>query len=200
MPLFSLIPHQYHLPMVRLTALLCTALTLPLAAQLGPAPTTQSIDPLAPPRQVITNPLNQPTVTPGQLLLLDLDLRFSKDVETRGGKAFRDWFALDGVVLNNGKAPVLGFRAITADTDWDPKTYQLTWTTEGAQMGPSNDMGFTWGRYVSHAKDKTGNPIDTAGRYITVWKKIEDGKWKVAMDASANDAPLAGSCCTLPKP
>ncbi len=186
--------------MIRFIALSCIMLTLPLAAQFSPAPASQSIDPLAPPQRLLNNPLSQPTLSPGVLLLLDLDQRFSKDVETRGGKAFVDWFALDGVTLNNGKAAVLGFRSITAEANWDPKQYQLSWTTEGAKIGPSNDMGFTWGRYTGHSKDGKGEPIILAGRYITVWKKIEDGKWKVAMDASANDAPPAGSCCTLPAP
>lgn len=184
--------------MVRHLALLLTALPFSLAAQNLPS-AAPGLDPLAPQRQVIT-PLSQPTVTPGQLSLLQLDEQFSNDVLKRGGKAFRDWFALDGVILNNGKAPILGFTNITAQANWDPKEYQLSWTTEGAQMSSSNDMGFTWGRYVGHAKDKTGHGIDTAGRYITVWKKIENGKWKVAMEASANDAPPAGSCCTLPAP
>ena len=26
-------------------------------------------------------------------------------------------------------------------------------------MGPSNDMGFTWGHYESRAKDSNGQPI-----------------------------------------
>ncbi len=188
--------------MLRLTALLALV-ALPLAAQIGtipgsPRPTT--LDPLAPERQIITSPLGQPTLSPAVLLLLDLDQRFAKDVEAHGGRAFADWMALDGVILNNGKAAVLGFSAATAQAKWDPKEYQLTWSTEGAQMGPSNDMGFTWGRYVGHSKDKNGEPIETAGRYITVWKKIENGKWKVAMDGSANDAPPSGACCTLPRP
>jgi ketosteroid isomerase-like protein len=192
--------------MIRLAALLCATLTLPLAAppliaQLGTLPVARSpLDPSGQQRQVITNPLAQPTLSPGVLELLQLDQKFSKDVETRGGIAFHDWMALDGVTLNNGKAAVLGFSAVTAQANWSPKEYQLSWTTEGAQMSSANDMGFTWGRYVGHSKDKKGEPIETSGRYITVWKKIENGKWKVAMDASANDAPLAGSCCILPKP
>ena len=172
-------------------------LTVPAIAQFN---RPQRVDPLAPQPQVITSPLNEPTLSPGVLTLLDLESRFSKDVETRGGAAFRDWIALDAVTLNNGKAAVLGFRQITAQANWDPKEYQLSWAIEGAQMGPSNDMGFTWGRYTGHSKDKNGAPIETSGRYISVWKKIEDGKWKVAMDASANDAPLTGSCCSLPNP
>jgi ketosteroid isomerase-like protein len=38
------------------------------------------------------------------------------------------------------------------------------------------------------------------GRYMTVWKKMADGSWKVAMDASANEPPQAGECCVVPKP
>ena len=189
--------------MVHYIVLLCILSALPLAAQIGTipgGPRVTPLDPLAPQRQMITNPLAQPTLSPGVLLLLDLDQRFSKDVETRGGKAFAEWMALDGVILNNGKAAILGFSAVTAQAQWSPKSYQLRWSTEGAQMGPSNDMGFTWGRYTGHSKDKNGAPLELSGRYITVWKKIENGKWKVAMDGSANDAPPAGSCCSLPTP
>jgi ketosteroid isomerase-like protein len=147
-----------------------------------------------------TNPLAQPTLSPGVLLLLELEGRFSNDVANGGGKAFSTWFTDDAVTLNNGSPAVLGRTAIAAQAQWDPKTYQLTWTPQGAQMGPSNDMGFTWGHYEGHSKDKNGEPITTSGRYFTVWKKLPDGTWKVALDASSNEPPAAGECCSLPKP
>lgn len=178
--------------MVRIAALLCFTLTLPLTAQSGTSAAGVRIDPLATQKQIATMPLSPANLPPETLQLLELDQHFSKDVEKRGGIAFRDWIALDGVILNNGKAAILGFTAATAQANWDPKQYQLSWSTEGAQMGPSKDMGFTWGRYVSHAKDKDGKPLETSGRYITIWKKIENGKWKVAMEASADDAPPVG--------
>lgn len=131
---------------------------------------------------------------------MELDGRFEKSVEAGGGKAFASWFANDAVILSNGKPAVMGHAAITAQAQWDPKTYQLTWTPEGAQMGPSNDMGFTWGHYEGHSKDKNGQPVTVSGRYFTVWKKLPDGTWKVALDASADAPPTSGECCTLPKP
>ena len=67
-------------------------------------------------------------------------------------------------------------------------------------MGPSNDMGFTWGHYEGHSKDKNGEPVVITGRYFTVWKKMPDGTWKVALDASADEPPATGECCVLPKP
>jgi ketosteroid isomerase-like protein len=157
-------------------------------------------DSLAKGPNAISSPLIQPTVSAGSLLLLELDGRFSQAVATGGGKVFASWFADDGVTLNNGKPPVMGRTAIAASAHWDPKTYQLTWVAQGAQMGPSNDMGFTWGRYEGRSQDKNGQPVVISGRYMTVWKKMADGNWKVALDASADEPPAAAECCALPKP
>jgi ketosteroid isomerase-like protein len=131
-----------------------------------------------------------PTLTAGQLELLRLEGAFSDAVAQGGGKAFASWFADDAVTLNNGKPAILGRTAIAATADWDPRTYQLTWYAEGAQMGPSHDTGFTWGHYDATTREKTGKPLTLSGRYITFWKKVH-GQWKVALDASANDAPAA---------
>ncbi len=146
------------------------------------------------------SPVVAPTLSPGVLQLLELEGRFSQAVEEGGGKAFATWFADDAVTLNNGKPAVLGRGAIAQQATWDAKQYTLSWVAQGAQMGPSNDMGFTWGQYTGKAKDRNGEPIVTTGRFITVWKKLRTGEWKVAMDASADDAPGAGDCCALPKP
>jgi ketosteroid isomerase-like protein len=148
--------------------------------------------------QEAPNPLIDPTANPGKVLLFDLEARFAKDVKQRGGAAFADWFAEDGVALNNGQAPAIGRVAIAKSANWDPKVYQLTWTPTDAQMGPSGDMGYTWGHFEGHSKDAAGNPVTTSGRYITVWRKQADGSWKVALDAGANEPAAAGDCCKLP--
>ena len=146
------------------------------------------------------SPLTQPARSPGVLFLFDLERRFGAAVAADGGKAFADWFADDAVTLNNGKPAVLGRGNIAAQTRWSPKEYQLTWAPEGGQMMPSNDAGYTWGRYEGHGRDKQGGEVVTSGRYITLWKKTANGDWKVALDASANEPPDAGACCVLPKP
>jgi ketosteroid isomerase-like protein len=191
-----------------LSLLLCAVSVCPLAAQNTPAaiPVVPGsiAGPAAPAYGTLpnpgSNPLTQPTLTPGALFLLELEGRFGKAVADGGGKAFGSWFADDAVTLNNGRPPVLGRAAIAAQAQWDPKTYQLTWVAQGAQMGPSNDMGFTWGHYEGRSKDKNGEPVVMTGRYMTIWKKLPDGTWKVALDASANEPPAAGECCALPKP
>jgi ketosteroid isomerase-like protein len=150
--------------------------------------------------QPAPNPLTQPTLTPGMTHLMELETQFAAAVAAGGGGAFASWFADEGVTLANGRPPVIGREAIAAEALWDPKDYQLTWTAEGAQMGPSNDMGFTWGHYDGTGKDALGQPVTHSGRYMTVWKKMPDGSWKVVLDASADEPPDPGSCCALPKP
>jgi ketosteroid isomerase-like protein len=142
------------------------------------------------------NLLTNPAITPAEQFLYQLDEKFAAETAKGGGAAFASWFAPDAVTLANGKAPVVGHDAIAAQATWTPQTYQLTWTPEGARLGPSGDMGFTWGHYQGVSKDAEGNPVTTTGRYITVWKKQPDGQWKVALDAS-NDGPPE-DCCRLP--
>jgi len=146
------------------------------------------------------NPLTQPDLSPEVIQLLELEAKFSDDVAANGGSAFAKWFAEDGVTLANGRGAVIGKAAIAAQARWDPKQYQLTWIAQGARMGPSNDMGFTWGHYDSVAKDVHGETVKTSGRYMTVWRKMQDGSWKVQMESSAEEPQDPGACCTLPKP
>ncbi len=134
------------------------------------------------------SPLTMPTLSPGEIELVKLEGQFSDATIAGGGKAFAAWFAEDGVTLQNGKPPVRGRAAIAAAAVWDPKDYQLAWYAEGAQMSPGGNSGFTWGHYTATAKDKNGQPVTLSGRNITVWKKVA-GQWKVALEASADDAP-----------
>jgi ketosteroid isomerase-like protein len=171
--------------------LLCVfALLLPatLVAQAAPAPAPAPA--LKPPAAAATLPqiipLSIDQLPPGTLELLKLEGEFSDSVEKGGGKAFVSWFADDGVTLNNGKPVVLGKFHIAQTANWDPKDYQLSWYAQGAQMAPSGDAGFTWGHYDAQTKDKDGLPITQSGRYFTFWKKV-NGKWKVALDASAEE-------------
>jgi ketosteroid isomerase-like protein len=206
MQYFSSIPESKSMPNInilntlrKMTGVGGIATFALLSALSASAQSPTPFDPFSHPN-VQSSPLSQPTLSAGALLLLELEGRFAQAVAAGGGKAFASWFADDAVTLSNGLAPVLGHSSIASHADWDPKVYQLTWVPQGAQMGPSNDMGFTWGHYEGRSKDKNGQPVITSGRYFTVWKKLPDGNWKVAMDASANEPPDAGECCTLPKP
>lgn len=175
--------------MPRLFAARLSTLPLGLALLVSAAAAQQpSVPAPAPADKHTLIPMPMPAIPPGALELMKLEGDFENAVAKGGGKAFASWFAEDAVTLNNGQPAVQGQRAIAAQANWDPKSYQLTWYPEGAQMGPSGDTGFTWGHYEAKGQDTKGQPTTSSGRYITFWKKV-NGRWKVALDASANDAP-----------
>lgn len=171
--------------------LLCTtAALLPagLRCQMLEPPATSSIP----------NPMADPTMKAGKAFLFDLEAKFAKDVAARGGAGFADWFAEDGVALGNGAAPLIGKVAIAHSASWSPQVYRLTWNPTDGVMGPSGDMGYTWGHYEGHSKDANGNPVTTSGRYMTIWRKQPDGSWKVILDAGSSEPAESGDCCRLP--
>ena len=177
--------------------LLISALMSMLISVLTPiAASAQLLEPSA--QSSAPNPLTDTTVKPGKVLLYELEARFAKDVAARGGAAFADWFAEDGVALGNGAAPKIGKISIAKSANWSPNDYQLTWTPTDALMGPSGDMGYTWGHFEGRSKDSHGNPVLTSGRYITMWRREPDGNWKVVLDGGANEPAGAGDCCKLP--
>ena len=182
---------------LRGTVFLGAVLTGLLAAGGSGMVYAQLLEPGAPAQA--PNPLTDSTVNPGKMLLFDLEARFAKDVAARGGPGFASWFADDGVLLGNGAAPIIGKVAIEKSSTWSPKDYQLTWTPTDAVMGPSGDIGYTWSLYQGHSKDASGNPVNTSGRFITIWRKQPDGSWKVALDAGADAPAGAGDCCKLPE-
>jgi len=177
----------------------CGVIVLALLAGAGMGVAWGQLDfPAGSTAQPAPNPLTDTTVNPGKMILFDLEARFQKDVAAHGGAGFVSWFADDGVLLGNGKAPLMGKVAIAQSTTWSPKDYQLTWTPTDAVMGPSGEIGYTWSHYEGRSKDANGNPVVTSGRFITIWRKEPDGSWKVALDAGANDPAEAGDCCRLP--
>jgi ketosteroid isomerase-like protein len=174
------------------------ASALPLAAALLAVPGASAQLPLNPLAKPSANPLTDPTLSPGVAFLFNLEAKFAAETASGGGKAFASWFADDAVTLANKEAAVIGKAKIAANALWDPRQYQLTWTPEGGQLSPGGDMGFTWGRYEGAFKDQNGNPVKTTGRYMTVWRKMPDGSWKVVLDSSNEEPAAAGDCCKVP--
>lgn len=121
--------------------------------------------------------------------LLKMEAEFQKATAERGWDGYVSYFAEDGVELPNGESAVKGKQAVRKSLgDWTPGM-SLTWTPAGAGMAASGDLGYTYGEYTLKSKDKDGHPVVRYGKYMTVWKKQNDGNWKVAADMGNNSPP-----------
>ncbi len=71
----------------------------------------------------------------------------------------------------------------------DPN-FSLTYIPTRVEVSKSGDMAFTQGPYKMSFSDYKGNKFTDEGKYLTVWRKQADGKWKAVEDTMNSDLPL----------
>ena len=69
----------------------------------------------------------------------------------------------------------------------------IGWKTTKVEVSKSGDLAYTTGTYELTMNDASGKPINDRGKYVEVWKKQTDGKWKVVADIWNSDLPLTPS-------
>lgn len=121
---------------------------------------------------------------PDEDVLKKIDLEFSDYSKLYGAKdAFLKYLDDNGVMLRRNNYPFVGrekiISAVFAD---DNGGYTLTWTPLFADITSSGDFGYTYGTWNLDSKDDNGNPVNTKGTYVTIWKKDSAGNWKFVMD------------------
>lgn len=121
--------------------------------------------------------------------LLSTDTEFSDFALENGvGAAFVEYADTNAVMLPAGGSPVKGIEQVKAGFEGYKSILQ--WKPEFADVSASGDLGYTWGKYVSTSKDADGNFHKSYGKYLSVWKKQTDGRWRWVLDiGNSNPAP-----------
>lgn len=120
--------------------------------------------------------------------LVEADRRFAASVQRHGLAGWITAFAPSGRMIADGQSYLgpEGIRRamlpVLADT-----TFSITWDPIYAEVAASGDLGYTVGRYeqTSRVADET---VVNSGKYLTVWRRQEDGSWKVKADIGNPDA------------
>jgi uncharacterized protein (TIGR02246 family) len=58
------------------------------------------------------------------------------------------------------------------------------------EVSRSGDLAWGHGTYTRTMNDATGKPVTDKGKYVIVYKKQPDGKWKVVADIGNSDLPV----------
>lgn len=124
--------------------------------------------------------------------LLETDRAFAAaSVRDGAARAFRSFLADEALQFSGGSEPVRGNRAIyeQMSAGMDSLT-TLYWEPQEASVSRSADMGYTWGRYTVVREDHSGGSRRTAGTgmYVNVWRRQEDGSWKVVVDIGSSSS------------
>jgi ketosteroid isomerase-like protein len=115
--------------------------------------------------------------------LKQLEAEFMKTASDRGSQGYISYYADDSVEVPNGAPLIQGKAEIAKGMGFlDDKNNRLIWTPVGADISASADLGYTYGTFEFHSKNKEGNPTVDYGKYTSIWKLQKDGTWKVVLD------------------
>jgi len=112
------------------------------------------------------------------------DRAFAKATATKGVEGWVETFADDGAMLPAGLPIVRGHEAIRdlMSPAFESEGFEFHWEPEEADIAASGDIGYTIGRYERTVTGSDGTSNTTTGKYVSIWKRQEDGTWKVAVD------------------
>jgi uncharacterized protein (TIGR02246 family) len=66
----------------------------------------------------------------------------------------------------------------------------LSWQANKVEVSRSGDLAYVQGVYQMTSKDARGKVTTDNGKFVEVWKKQADGKWKTAADIFNSDLPI----------
>jgi ketosteroid isomerase-like protein len=67
----------------------------------------------------------------------------------------------------------------------------ISWKATKVGVAKSGDLGFVSGTYEITVNDGSGKPTTDKGKYVEVWEKQADGKWKCGTDTWNSDMPAS---------
>ena len=117
--------------------------------------------------------------------LMDADRAFAAETAARGLEGWMSYYTDDAVRVALGDRGIAGLDGIR---DYDAalfadSTTRLVWEPTDGGVFEDGTYGFTTGR---SAMVRPGTP-DTLwkGRYVTLWRRGPDGRWRVILDTGA---------------
>jgi ketosteroid isomerase-like protein len=118
--------------------------------------------------------------------LRQTDLNFSRDTGERGLEAWLSYFDDKAGLV---EADVKGKDALRAYYSklFARKDLIFAWSPTEVKVFQSGKLGYTSGRYRMAFTAPNGARVSQTGSYLTVWRRHEDGKWKIVSDFGSPD-------------
>jgi ketosteroid isomerase-like protein len=126
--------------------------------------------------------------------LLNTDREWSRIASTGRNADSVVAFWTDDARVSMPNAPVVRGKAALHDMVaglYAAPGFQIKWTPETAVVASSGDLGYTTGTNELSVPDSTGKVSKMVGRYITVWRRDAEGRWRCIEDYSTPSPPEA---------
>ena len=133
--------------------------------------------------------------TKAQQTLREADAAWSKAAESKELDKTVSYYSDDATVLPPNAAAATtkeAIRKIWQDMLASPGV-AISWKATKVKVAKSGDLGFISGTYEFNMNDASGKPVTDKGKYVEVWEKQTDGKWKCGTDTWNSDLPASAS-------
>ena len=123
--------------------------------------------------------------------LLETDRAWAKHASAGAVDSVLSYWTEDAVVVSPGQPTYSGKAAIRqmVTASMSVPGFRINWTPQKAVISRSGDMGYTVGTNELTVPDPTGKLETNKGRYLAVWRKDADGKWRCVEDYASTSAP-----------
>lgn len=115
-----------------------------------------------------------------------------KDWQAKDADKITSHYAPDAVLMITNLPAANGSDAIksTVGTTLKDPHVSLTFNPTVVVLAKSDDMAYVQGVYtMTFTEPRTGSTLIEKGKYLTVYKKQDDGSWKIVEDIDNADAP-----------
>jgi uncharacterized protein (TIGR02246 family) len=129
--------------------------------------------------------------------LRDLDAQWSAAAGAKDVEKTISYYADDAIVMPPNASAATTKEAIrTVWKDTLASTINGSWKATRVEVARSGDLAYVSGTYEWSSSDASGKRANDRGKYLEVWEKQADGKWKCGADiwnsdlAASAPAPL----------
>jgi ketosteroid isomerase-like protein len=125
--------------------------------------------------------------------LRDLDAQWSAAAGAKDLDKTVSYYSTDAIVLppNAPSATTKeSIRKVWQDLIASPGLV-ITWKATKVEVAKSGDLACLSGTYELTMNDASGKPVNDRGKYVEVWEKQADGKWKCGTDIWNSDLPAS---------
>ena len=125
--------------------------------------------------------------------LRDLDAQWSAAAAAKDLDKTVSFYSADAIVMppnTSAAATKEATRKVWQDLLASPGL-AVSWKATKVEVAKSGDIGFVSGTYELTTSDASGKPVPDRGKYVEVWEKQADGKWKRGADIWNSALPVA---------
>jgi uncharacterized protein (TIGR02246 family) len=122
------------------------------------------------------------------------EAKLKQQMSAKDNEGVLSHYADDAYFVVPGTPPADGstaIRQVFANASTDP-AFKIDFTSDKIEVSKSGDMAYSRGKFTEqHTDSKTGKVMSESGSYLTVYRKQDDGSWKIVDDFAVADPGAA---------